>query len=86
MPAFRSPHMGRILSNTPSARPAPGLERAAQALARLITRSLPGSAIGVCGRRGSGKTTLTEATKRRLELDNSFLERFNAWRLIGFRS
>lgn len=81
MPASNSPHLGKILLDMPSATPALGFDRTAQALAQLITESQPRFAIGVFGDWGSGKTTLMEAIKRHLELDDSIvIVTFNAWR------
>jgi KAP family P-loop domain len=81
MSDFSYPRMGKILLDTPSAEPALGFDRTAEALAQLIRMSQPRFAIGVFGNWGSGKTTLMEAIKSYIKVDDTVVAvEFNAWR------
>jgi KAP family P-loop domain len=71
----------RILLDTPSTDPGLGFDYYAEALATVVRNSVPRFAVGIFGDWGSGKTTLMDAIKARIENDSSILSvEFNAWR------
>jgi KAP family P-loop domain len=76
----------RILLDEPVERPALGFDQYAQAFTEIIRGSEPRFAVGIFavgifGDRGSGKTTLMHAIRRRLDADETVVTLwFNAWR------
>jgi hypothetical protein len=74
-----------ILIDTPANNPSLGFNRYAEALANLIRFNQPRFAVGVFGSWGSGKTTLMQATRAKLEGadPNVILCDFSAWRYQG---
>lgn len=77
MPDFKQ---FRILVDIPSADPALSFGVYAEALAETINRSRPQFAVGIFGPWGSGKTTLMQAVKSRLDATNTVVVDFSAWR------
>jgi hypothetical protein len=71
----------RILLDAPSTKPGLGFDFYAKALATVVRSSAPRFAVGIFGDWGSGKTTLMDAIRARLQGDPSILlVEFNAWR------
>jgi energy-coupling factor transporter ATP-binding protein EcfA2 len=71
----------RILLDTPSTEPGLGFDYYARALTTVVRSSAPRFAVGIFGDWGSGKTTLMDAIRGRLEPEPSILTvEFNAWR------
>jgi hypothetical protein len=71
----------RILLDTPSEEPGLGFGYYADALATVVGSSDPRFAVGIFGDWGSGKTTLMDAIRTRLEPNPTILTvEFNAWR------
>lgn len=71
----------RVLLDSPAEHPGMGFDSYAEALAEVITWSRAEFAVGILGRWGSGKTTLMQAIKRRLERDPNVVPVwFPAWR------
>lgn len=75
-----NPKHWRILIDTPSRNPALGYDGYAQALADIINDSTPQFAIGVFGGWGSGKTTLMQEVRNRVDNSNAVCVDFSAWR------
>ena len=69
----------KILIDSPSKKPSLGFEATASALAQIIRDSPPRFAVGIFGDWGSGKTTLMDEIRRRLDTTVVSVE-FNAWR------
>lgn len=70
----------RILVDMPSATPGLNFDAYASALAHAIANSRPQFAIGIYGPWGSGKTTLMNAVRSRLNEANTVIVEFSAWR------
>lgn len=71
----------RVLLDSPADRPGIGFDGYAQALAEIIVSSRAEFAMGVLGKWGSGKTTLMQAIRRKLEQDKGVVPVwFAAWR------
>lgn len=71
----------RVLIDSPSDNPGLGFPTYVDALSRVITESKPHFAVGVYGSWGSGKTTLMNAIRQRLDKDPSVIcASFVAWR------
>jgi hypothetical protein len=70
----------RILVDTPSATPGLNFDAYARALAHAIANSRPQFAIGIYGPWGSGKTTLMNAVRSKLNQANTVVVEFSAWR------
>ncbi len=70
----------KILVDVPSRAPALGFERHAAALTGIVERSEPRFAVGIFGTWGSGKTTLMEAIRSRLDPQRAVTVEFSAWR------
>jgi hypothetical protein len=70
----------KILLDIPSQHAALRFEEYGQGLAEIIEHSTPRFAIGIFGGWGSGKTTLMQAIKRRLNRESVVSVEFNAWR------
>jgi hypothetical protein len=70
----------RLLLDKPSAQPALDFDRYADALAGTIEKSDPQFVIGLFGSWGSGKTTLMQEIKGRLNKDKVISVDFSAWR------
>lgn len=66
--------------DVPAQHPAFNFDSMSQALAEIITGSEPQFAVGIFGGWGSGKSTLMEAIKRRVEPTDAVVVDFNAWR------
>ena len=75
------PFFGHIILDVPAAEPALSFQQIAWSLANIIETSTPHFAVGIFGGWGSGKSTLMEAIRNRLELRGDILAvEFNAWR------
>ncbi len=70
----------RILVDIPASHPGLGFDEAASGLAGLIRESEPQFAIAVFGPWGSGKTTMMQAVKKKLQQQKIICIDFSAWR------
>lgn len=70
----------RIIVDTPAAQARLGFGGIADALAQSITHSTPRFAVGIFGPWGSGKTTLMQAVRGRLQPFQTIAVDFSAWR------
>jgi tetratricopeptide (TPR) repeat protein len=72
--------VARLLLDVPAAQPVLGFEQISRALAETVMQSDPRFAIGIFGGWGSGKTTLMQAIKRKLDPREVVSVPFVAWR------
>ncbi len=70
----------RIIVDTPAEKARLGFEAIADALAQSIAQSTPRFAVGIFGPWGSGKTTLMQAVRGKLQPFQTIAVDFSAWR------
>lgn len=70
----------RLLIDTPATNPALGYGKYAEAFAEIIEKSKPQFAIGIFGSWGTGKTTLMDVIRHKLEMKQILCVEFSAWR------